>query len=608
MNKKDNTSQEIPGMELNHNYSNKKPIIPEEAKKMQKEMDKKKKELDKLKNFITRKYNFVQAIGILPPQSTKEFIEEEIGENIPSQELEKLQNKKHVYIIVPEEKFKEISKIKTDIVRYIEKESLNVWIYIKTPVDIWETCFDSKFEMVDAIAMSYPIYDKGLLSGLRVASIHKSLVLQKFDKYVVSYVVAGSLVREEAVKTSDVDAFVIINDTDVKRMPRLELKERLRAMISQYISEASSLAGVKDNFLSVQVYLLTEFWESVKDANPVMFTFIRDGVPIYDKGTFMPWKALLKMGKLKPSPESIDMFMSMGDSTIKRAKRSLLDIAISDIYWGVATPSQALLMLNGSPPPAPKHLISEMEKIFVEKEKLLTKKDINILKEIVKLYKDYEHDKVKEIKGSKIDKLILGTEEYLKKLKELREQIEKRYQERTIEQIYKDLIDLLKTITSKKSQSDILIEFEKYVKKGKFTKQDLRAINKVIKARNDFKKGKADSKKIDSARKDARILINDLIDYSQRCELANSEKSKIKLKYKNKNNKETYAELVFAGDKLFVLYKNSVKKIEKKSLINSNMNELSQSIEKSKKNSNCILKLEILEILKKELGNFEIVL
>ena len=107
---------------------------------------------------------------------------------------------------------------------------------------------------------------------------------------------------------------MIINDTDVKRMPRLELKERLRGIIHQQMAEAASLAGVK-NTLHIQTYLLTDFWESVKDASPVIFTFIRDGIPIYDRGTFMPWKTLLRMGKLKPSPESIDMFMKTADKT-----------------------------------------------------------------------------------------------------------------------------------------------------------------------------------------------------------------------------------------------------------------------------------------------------
>src|SRR3989344_8564212 len=332
----------IPGMDLTKKY-NSPPIPQENPEEAKKAMEKTKKEIDKLKNFIVKKFSYVQAISILPPQAIKFFIEEE---EIPKEASNHLQ----LQVIIPDEKEKEIPKIKTEIVKEIDRlklalksskkdEQLNVWLHIKTPSEIWEICLDQKFELSQAIAMSFPLYDKGLLGALRVAEIHKSLVLQKFERYVVSYVIGGSLVRGDATKTSDVDVFVIINDTDVKRMPRLELKERLRGIIYQYVADASALAGVK-NKLSPQIYLLTDFWEGVKDAHPVIFTFIRDGIPIYDRGTFMPWKALLKMGKLKPSPEAIDLFMSMGDKTVKRAKQALMDILVHGVYWGVMTPSQ----------------------------------------------------------------------------------------------------------------------------------------------------------------------------------------------------------------------------------------------------------------------------
>ena len=515
--KSNDKNQEIPEMNLDRKYSNKKPIVPESSEKIQKDMEKTKKELEKLKSFIMKKYAYTQAISILPPVAIKKFIDEE---EIPK-ETEKYI---HIYMIIPEEKIKEIPKIKQEIIGQIGKQK--IWLQIKTPVDVWENCLDSKFELTSAIAMSFPLYDKGILGALRVAEIHKSLVLQKFEKYVVSYVIGGSLVTGEAIKTSDVDVFVIINDTDVKRMPRLELKERLRGIIYQYVAEASALAGVK-NKLSPQIYLLTDFWESVKDAHPVIFTFIRDGIPIYDRGTFMPWKALLKMGKLKPSPEAIDMFMSMGDKTVKRAKMALLDIVIQDIYWGITTPSQALLMLYGLPPPAPKHLVAEMKKIFVDKEKILEKKYINILENVVGIYKDYEHEKIKEIKGVEVDKLIKDTEDYLKRLKELREQIEKRTSEKTIEQIYADIFSILKGMLKNKTQSAMIEEFDKVlVKKGKMSPQDLRILKAIVVARADFKKGKLNVHKVDDARKSASILINDLIEYNQRCELENNKEEK----------------------------------------------------------------------------------
>ncbi|MEN7982058.1 MAG: nucleotidyltransferase domain-containing protein [Nanoarchaeota archaeon] len=593
-----NKNNSIPEMNIENKYSEDKPKIPENSTQAQKEMEKTKKEVEKLKNFIVKKYPFVQALGILPPQSIPVFIEEE---EIPK-EVEK---HIHLYMIVSEDKLKEIPKIKQVIIQKIESLKQKIWLQIKTPIDIWEGCIDSKFEITNAIGMAFPLYDKGILSGLRVAEIHKSLVLQKFEKYVVSYVIAGSLVRGDTTKTSDVDVFVIINDTDVKRMPRLELKERLRSIIFQYISEATALAGLKTNVLNVQAYLLTDFWDSVKDANPVIFTFIRDGVPLYDRGTFMPWKALLKMGKLKPSPEAIDMFMSMGDNTIKRAKKALLEIVIGDLYWSVLTPSQALLMLYGLPPPTPKQIVGEMKRVFMTKEKMLEKKYIDILEEIVvKYYKGYEHEKIKDVSGKDVDRLIKNTEDYIKRLGELREQIEKQAQEKTIEQIYKDVFELLKTILGRKSQAVLIEEFEKkLIKTGKLPRNSLRILEKVVDARKEFKKGKSNSHKVDLARKNASILINDLIEYSQRCDLAFMEKGKMMLKF----GKGEMAELLTANDKTFLIQGNIIKKLGSKIEI-TDMNEMVKAIEIQKTKQAVKINPKVFELVKKELGEFEIVL
>lgn len=507
-------SDDIPEMNLDNKYSEKKDLIPETPDKMKKEVDKAKKELEKIKNFILKKCPTTQMIGILPPASIKLFIEEE---EVPK-ETEKYT---HLFVVIPDEKEKEIDKLKPEIIKQLDGLEQKIWLHLGTTNDLWELCLDSKFELVQAIAMSYPLHDTGILGALRVAEIHKSLVVQKFEKYVVSYVIGGSLVRGETVPTSDIDVFIIINDTDVKKMPRIELKERLRSIIYQYVAEASAIAGVK-NKLSPQVYLLTDFWESVKDAHPVIFTFIRDGIPIYDRGTFMPWKALLRMGKLKPSPEAIDMFMSMGDKTVKRVKSALLEVVVNEIFWGVTTPAQALLMLNGCPPPnAKKELVRDFKREFYD-TKMIEKKYIDFLQKVVEIWRNYEHEEIKEISGIEVDKLLKNTEDYLKRLKELRAQIEKKAQEKTIEEIYKDVFSLLKSMIGNKSQDAIIDEFEKnYVKKGMFAPQHLRILKDIVHARSDFKKGKLDLRKVDEARKNASILINDIIEFNQRRELMN---------------------------------------------------------------------------------------
>ncbi len=599
-------NQEIPGMNLDLKYKENKNVLPEGAEEMQKEIDKTRKELTKLKAAILKKFPFTQAIGILPQQSAKLFIEDELGEKMPEPEFKKLEKKMHLYMIIPEEKFKEIPKIKKDVVEMVDKSGQNVWIYIKTPVDVWEACMDSKFDLVNFVGLSIPLYDNGFLAGLRVSEIHKNFVLGKFDKYVVSYVIGGSLVRGNATKTSDVDAFVIINDTDVKKMSRLELKERLRKMIYDYISEATALAGVDKNILNVQIYLLTDFWESVKDAHPVMFTFIRDGVPLYDRGTFLPWKALLRMGRLKPSPESIDMFMRTAEQTEKLVERRLLD-AMVDLYYKVLNPSQALIMLYGAAPPTHKETPALMEKIFVEKEKMLKKTDVAVLATLVKLFRDYEHDPKMKIKGADIDKLVKDSDAYIKRLDTLRKQIEKHSNEKLIDQIYTDVVDLLKEISGKKAQKDLLPTLESLVKSGKFTPQNLRIFRDIVKAREDFKKGKLNAQKVDEVRRNASILVNALTEYAQRAELASLERSRMRLMHKN-NGKNVIAEILNTNDASFLfLHDGIIKKLTNK-VEDSNMDEVQRHVEQQRSQKSLNVNPRVFELAKKVLGDFEIVL
>lgn len=591
---KENLQNEVKDISLDYQAKKLPSEIPEETKK---EMEKTREKLENFKKSILKKYPFTQAIGILPPEASEKFEEEE---EVPEQDRK--DKPVHIMMIIPEDNFKEIPKIKPEIIKMAKDIKPKLWVHIKTPVDIFNYCLDSKYDIAEAVAMSFPLHDSGILGALRVSEIHKSLCLRKFERYVASYVVGGSLVRGDAKKSSDVDVYIVIDDTDVKRMPRLELKEKLRGIIYSYVTEAEELAGVK-NKLSPQVYLLTDFWESVKDAHPVIFTFIRDGIPLYDKGTFLPWKLLLKMGRIKPSPEAIDMFMSMGDKVSETVKRRLLDIVIGDIYWGVSTPSQALLMLYGLPPPNIYELVKQMREIFVEKEKMLEPKYADILEEIcIKYYKGYEHEKIKEVSGAEIDKLLKDVEAYMKRLKELREQIEKKNQEKTIERIYQDTMNLLAGIFGKKSEAILIESFEKdFIRKGKLPENYLHILKGIVKAREQFKKGKLARHEVEEARKNASMLINHLIEYNQRCDLVSLSKGRIRIKVKDK-----IYDLVIAGE-AFLIEQGKVSKITNK-IQESSAKELTNALAKQSKNPELKLDNKVFEILKKKLGDFEIVL
>jgi predicted nucleotidyltransferase len=588
------------------------PISNQLNDALKKKMSKTQKEIEKFKTEFLKSYKTTQAIGIIPQQAAKKIEEEyEISQEDSKRELI------HILTIVPESQYKNISQIKLQAIQIAKKINDKLWIHVITPIDFWNLGLDSKFEVMEALAMSYPLHDKGFLGSIRVAEIHKSLVLKKFEKYVTSYVVGGSLTRGETIKTSDIDVFIIIDDTDVKRMSRMELKEKLRGIIYSYIQEAEAISGVK-NKLSPQIYLMTEFWEAVKDAHPVMFSFIRDGIPLYDRGAFLPWKSLLRMGKIKPSPEAIDMFMSSGDKIKKTVDKRLFDIATLDLFWGVSTPTQGLLMLYGQAPGNVYDTVKAFRETFVVKEKLIEKKYADILDNIaIKHFKAMEHGKIKsgDITGEQVDKLTKDALDYIARLKELREQIEKRIQEKSIEQIYKDVFGMIGNLLKKKSETAILKEFDnKIIKEGIFPPRFLTNLKFIAKTKRDIAKTKEQtskakkkdnltfkqSQRVDQARKYAAEITTALIEHSQRCELASLEKSRFRIKAHDQT-----AEIFFLKN-TFLVQKQNIQKISKNKLIKSTQKKLQEQI-MEQRNKETKIDYKSLSTLHKIFGEFDLI-
>jgi predicted nucleotidyltransferase len=574
---------------------------PADSVKQEIDFSKMKTKLEKFKKDLMKKFPFIISLCVLPVNAGVLF---EDDEGIPKSEADK--KPLHLMMIMPEEQYKNLAKIKPEVVKLAHESGEKLWVHIKTAeVDLWNYGLDSKYEFIDAIASSFPLHDNGFLGSLRVASIHKNLVLNWLNvgrvRYVASYVIAGSLVRGTADKTSDVDTFVIIDDTDVKRMSKVELVEKLRGkIVYDFVKEASALAGVK-NILNVQVYLLTDFWQSVKDAHPVMFTFIRDGVPMFDRGTFIPWKRLLQMGKIRPSPEAIDLYMKEGERTDDIIKRRLLD-AMVDIYFGVLTPTQAMMMLAGQPPPIPKTVVEEVKKVLVEKEKVMTNKDLKVLERAVGMYKDYEHGKLKEVPGKDIDSLLAESKVYTKKMKEVRDKLEKKMQEHQAEKIDDEIFALMKRVFGQKSRDALLNDLEKeLVKKGKIQERMLSVAKELAKLKQKVKGKKLSQSEMQRYSRDAAELSDSLTEFSQRKELVSMEKGIMQLDVKG----EKY-EVVATDSGFFVVSKERIKKISGKQLVDSDKKGFEEALKNTKDRLKFTMPNGVMDILKKEFGEFEI--
>jgi uncharacterized protein (UPF0332 family)/predicted nucleotidyltransferase len=604
------------------------PQLPAGAPKLPPELEKKlkalKTKLDKFKDKVVDKFgDYIVGITLLPPP--KQPAPNTQAPQGQAQQAPKKEEKKpnpdeiHVLVVVDDTTSKKMSKdelhhkFSSIITKFAEETDKNIKAQSVLLTDIWQNSYDAKYDMNKMVSVGAPIYDTGMLAAIKIAEIHKSMVIKKFDKYILSYVLAGSLTQGRATATSDIDVWIVIDDTDVKKMTRAELKDKLRAIIIGMGAEAGEMTGIK-NKLNIQVYILTDFWDSLKDANPIIFTLLRDGVPFYDRGIFMPWKQLLRMGRIKPSREAIDLFMSTGEQSIKRIKLKMKDMGMEDTFYAILTPTQAALMLYGIPPPTPKETPEVLEEIFVKREKMLEPEYVEILKKNVQVRKDIEHGTKKELSGTELDELIKNAEKYLERIKKLFKEIELMHDKKSVVVLYDEIItiirDVLKIEGIEKAQDEEIIKLfeDELISTGKVPARYLRDLNEIVEAKKKSDKKKLTKADVEKARKGSGGLIRFLVEYMQRKRGRELERTKIKVKHGDR-----YGEVILLDDFAFVIHDIDAKdkRIEKAkinedgslgTLKDSSLEEFEKALASLKMPKRAFIKEPVFEDLKNIFG------
>ncbi len=519
-----------------------------------------KAKLDKFQKSVVEKFDkYIKGIALMPPPKAPpatlppEILAEE------QKRFEQIKDKHHLLVLIddtePSKMSKQELKDKLTAIMDTTASEIDKSIVPQTILltELWQNCYDGKYDWLQLIALSAPVYDTGMLGAIKIAEVHKSMVLKKFEKYIVAYCLGGSLVTGRATKESDIDVFIVIDDTDVKKMTRAELKDKLRAIIINMGLDAGEITGIR-NKINIQTYILTDFWDAIREANPVMFTFLRDGVPFFDRGIFMPWKQLLKMGKIKPSPEAIDMYMSTGEQGLERIRFKLKDIATEDFFWSILTPTQAALMLYGVPPPAPKETCEVLRELFVKKEKLLEDEYVKMLENVIQTRKDIEHGIKKEVTGKELDKLIEDSEKYMKRLKKLFAQIEKTKEEEMIVNLHETLLTIIRDVLRAEGEEKVLEEelistFEdKLISTGRIPARFLRLLNEFLEAKKAYDAGKLTKTDLERTRKNSSELVKFLVEYLQRKRGRELEQTKIRVKHGEK-----FGEITLLGSIAFVI-------------------------------------------------------
>ncbi len=332
---------------------------------------------------------------------------------------------------------------------------------------------------------------EGLEKDERIEILKKfaKAVLKKYGPLIRSVVLFGSTARQSFKKESDIDVFIILDDTRQRISPMFkeEIEEQLD-IIARKMSKQLSLQ---------QPYLLTEFWRLVREGHPIIFNFIREGIPVYDRDIFLPIKRLLQMGEIKPSKEAVEKFIERGPKRVKRVENAKIYMVVEDCYYAMLESAQAVLMFLGKAPPRPADAPEELKKSLVEPG-LTDAKLIKYLEDVIQVRKEVEHKKRSAMPGQELDDWIKKTKEFVKEMQKLIVRIEILKRENMViksHAIMKEttltLFKALKLPEEKVKEEGVANIFKKdLVEAGLVSQNYLDTLNKLEEMKKTVKEGK----------------------------------------------------------------------------------------------------------------------
>jgi uncharacterized protein (UPF0332 family)/predicted nucleotidyltransferase len=269
----------------------------------------------------------------------------------------------------------------------------------------------------------------------------KDKILEKYGDRVKCIIMMGSVARGEYKAKSDVDVFMVIDDTEKEINP--EEKNEIDDNLEKMATEISEDISIQPS------YTLTEFWDYARVCHPIIYNFIKEGKTLYDAGFFMPIKRLLEMGKIPATREAIESYMEGAPKKLMRAKTVKLLMLAEDCYYAMLNTAQAVLMFMGLEPPVPNKAYDEVKKYLVDPG-ILEQQYADWLKDIIEVRKKIEHKELMDVTGAFVDEWIDKADKFIEKMFQLLSVLEFRKKEkileRTHEVMYKAAIAALKTL------------------------------------------------------------------------------------------------------------------------------------------------------------------
>jgi len=296
---------------------------------------------------------------------------------------------------------------------------------------------------------------------LRSTDKFKERVLKLFGKYIKSIIIMGSITRGQQMGKSDVDIYIIFDDTKFPLKKFDDIRDRV---YKDFIKIARSI----DPRLHPQpAVALTEFWDGIRKCNPLFYCIVREGYAIYDTGFFIPMRKLLEWGKFPMTKEAADIRMQSVPARLRRVHKVKAYMVAEDIFQAMLDATQATLMYMGVPPPVPRLAAEDLRKHLVSK-KLLEEKYAQMMEDVVLFHKAVEYKDVKTLTGKEVDEWVEKAEDFVKRMDKLIKSLENARKASDIKKSYdvmlKATVAALKSINKlPKDPKKLPTAFNKYL-------------------------------------------------------------------------------------------------------------------------------------------------
>ncbi len=229
-------------------------------------------------------------------------------------------------------------------------------------------------------------------------------LIEQFDGFILSVVIFGSSVRNEATKESDIDVLVIVDDTNVPLT--IETSGAWSLALGKILVELNAAKKLHVNTLGI-----SDFFDGVRHADPIIINILRDGKAIIDTNIFSTFKRLLYLGRIRPTKESIDVHVKKALYFLKLVETHLVS-SVNDIYWATIDAAHALLMYYDITPPSPSH-VAMVFKTKLSKKIKIPKKYIKHVDEVYKIMREVIKGKKRKVDGKLVDRLKKQTVSFI---------------------------------------------------------------------------------------------------------------------------------------------------------------------------------------------------